>query len=43
MGAAIYNLFFTYFVLLCTDFISFEFSSASNVPLCKFDCEMELI
>ena len=43
MDAIIYSLLFRNFVLICTDFISFEFSSASNVPLCKFESEIELI
>jgi len=43
VDAIIYNLLFRNFVLLCTDFISFEFSTASNILLCKFECEIELI
>jgi hypothetical protein len=43
MSVVIYNLFFRNFVLLYTDFISFEFSSASSIPLCKFVGEIELM
>jgi len=43
MGAVIYNILFRNFVLLCTDFISFEFSSASDIALCRFEGEIEII
>jgi hypothetical protein len=43
MGATIYNLLLRNFVLVCTNFVSFESSRASNIPLCKFECEVEVL